>query len=224
MNETQKTKHLVERFNKYISYRKTVEKTGSSFTEQLSKKIDESGNKRTQNAHPVSGGRQHQPPKLGRAKTITDGQAAKIARYAPIIESAARKYGVPVELICGVMLQESGGNARAVSSAGARGLMQLMPQTARRFGVTNSFDPVQNIHGGARYLRFLLDRFKGDLELAVAGYNAGEANVEKHGNKIPPFRETRAYVPNVLGYTQSMINIFYAKLNHTDLPVHAKRV
>lgn len=226
MNETQKTRHLAERFNKYINYRKTVEKTGSSFTEQLTNKvnkIDESGGKKA-HTNAVSGAGRHQPPRLAKAKTITEDQAARIARYAPIIESAARKYGVPVELICGVILQESGGNARAVSSAGARGLMQLMPQTARRFGVSNSFDPVQNIHGGARYLRFLLDRFGGNLELALAGYNAGEANVEKHGNRVPPFRETRAYVPNVLGYTQSMINIFYARLNQIDLPPHAKRV
>lgn len=226
MNETAKIKNLAERFNKYIDYRKTAEKSGTSFTEQLASKASETTGIKEKKAHtpPPMAGRRYQPPKLGRAKAITQVQAQRIAHYAPIIENAARKYGVPVELICGVILQESGGNARAVSSAGARGLMQLMPQTARRFGVSNSFDPVQNIHGGTRYLRFLLDKFNGNLELALAGYNAGEGNVEKYGNKIPPFRETREYVPNVLGYTQSMVNIFYARLNSPILPEHAKRV
>lgn len=154
-----------------------------------------------------SGGLPEFPYHKAKAKTITLAQANRIAGYAPLIQDSARRHNVPVELICGVILQESGGNARAVSSAGAKGLMQLMDGTARRFGVRNSFNPAQNIEGGTKYLRFLLDRFKGDVELTLAAYNAGEGNVEKHGMRVPPFRETRAYVPNVLGYCVAMIDI-----------------
>jgi soluble lytic murein transglycosylase-like protein len=95
------------------------------------------------------------------------------------------------------MHQESSFKSRAISPKGARGLMQLMPGTAMRFGVTNVFDPRQNIEGGARYLRFLLDRFDGDVNLALAGYNAGEGAVEKYGWRIPPYAETQEYVRRI---------------------------
>jgi soluble lytic murein transglycosylase-like protein len=95
------------------------------------------------------------------------------------------------------MHQESSFKLRAISPKGARGLMQLMPMTAARFGVTNIFDPRQNIEGGARYLRFLLDRFNGDLSLTLAGYNAGEGAVEKYGWRIPPYAETQEYVRRI---------------------------
>lgn len=147
------------------------------------------------------------PQHRAKAQAITATQAKRLAQYAPIIQHCARKYNLPVELICGVMLQESGGNPRAHSPAGARGLMQLMPATARRFGVHNIHDPVQNIEGGSKYLRWLLDHFRGNVELALAGYNAGEKNVEKYGWRIPPFRETQNYVPNVLGYCLAMIQV-----------------
>lgn len=140
----------------------------------------------------------------GSLKYITGLQARRLAGYAPIIQQASQKYNVPIELICGVILQESGGNCNAVSHCGARGLMQLMPATARRLGVGNSGDPYQNVMGGTRYLRMLLDRFGGNMALALAGYNAGEGNVEKYGRRIPPFSETRAYVPNVLKYADTL--------------------
>ena len=93
---------------------------------------------------------------------------------------------------------ESSYDARAVSPKGAKGLMQLMPDTARRFGVSDPFDPEQNVRAGATYLRSLLDLFKGDTRLALAAYNAGENAVIRSGNRIPAFAETQAYVPRVL--------------------------
>jgi len=107
--------------------------------------------------------------------------------------------GVDPLLLYSVMHQESSFKSHAVSPKGARGLMQLMPGTAMRYGVTNIFDPRQNIEGGARYLRFLLDRFDGDVNLALAGYNAGEGAVEKYGWRIPPYAETQEYVRRISG-------------------------
>ena len=101
-------------------------------------------------------------------------------------------------LLRAVIVVESGFNSRAVSKRGAVGLMQLMPATATRFGVSNPYDPKQNVHGGARYLKFLIDRFGQDIRLALAAYNAGEEAVDRNGGQIPPFAETMAYVPRVL--------------------------
>lgn len=110
---------------------------------------------------------------------------------------AGTNSGVDPLLLYSVMHQESSFKSHAVSPKGARGLMQLMPGTAMRYGVTNIFDPRQNIEGGARYLRFLLDRFDGDVNLALAGYNAGEGAVEKYGRQIPPYAETQEYVRRI---------------------------
>jgi soluble lytic murein transglycosylase-like protein len=126
--------------------------------------------------------------------------AALIRQYTPIIETAAKTHGVDVALVHAVITAESGYNPRAVSRAGAQGIMQLMPGTARRFGVQNSFDAAQNIDGGVKYLRELLTMFNGNRELAVAAYNAGENAVIRHGNRIPPYAETMHYVPKVLGF------------------------
>lgn len=111
-----------------------------------------------------------------------------------IVYEAASHTGLDPCLIFSVMRAESGFNPAAVSPKGASGLMQLMPATASRFGVRNIFDPRENIHAGSRYLRWLLDRFNGDLRLALAGYNAGEGAVEFYGLRIPPFLETQNYV------------------------------
>ena len=126
--------------------------------------------------------------------------AALIRQYTPLIETAAKTHGVDVALVHAVITAESGYNPRAVSRAGAQGIMQLMPDTARRFGVQNSFDAAQNIDGGVKYLRELLTMFNGNRELAVAAYNAGENAVIRHGNRIPPYAETMHYVPKVLGF------------------------
>ncbi len=113
-----------------------------------------------------------------------------------IVESGKRNSVDPL-LLYSIMHQESSFKARALSHKGARGLMQLIPPTASRFGVTNIWDPKQNIEGGARYMRFLLDLFGGDVRLALAGYNAGEGAVMKYGYKVPPYSETQEYVRRI---------------------------
>ena len=113
-----------------------------------------------------------------------------------IVESGKRNSVDPL-LLYSIMHQESTFKSGAVSPKGARGLMQLMPFTARRFGVTSIFDPRQNIEGGARYMRFLLDLFGGNVDLALAGYNAGEGAVMKYGHRVPPYRETQEYVRRI---------------------------
>jgi hypothetical protein len=123
---------------------------------------------------------------------------AKAGQYDSIIEKAALSAAVEPNLLRAVIVVESGFNPRAVSRRGAVGLMQLMPATATRFGVSNAFDPRQNVHAGASYLKFLIDRFGKDVTLALAAYNAGEDAVERNGGQIPPFSETMAYVPRVL--------------------------
>jgi soluble lytic murein transglycosylase-like protein len=125
---------------------------------------------------------------------------ALIQRYSPIIEVASHAYGVDTALVHAVISAESAYNPSATSRAGAKGLMQLMPDTAKRYGVKNIMDPSDNIHGGVHYLRDLLVMFNGNIELAVAAYNAGENAVIRYGNKIPPFAETVHYVPKVLGF------------------------
>lgn len=120
------------------------------------------------------------------------------AQLLPMVQTLATRHGVPLPLVLAVIDVESGFQPRALSSAGAMGLMQLMPATARRYGVVDPWDPASNLEGGIRYLRFLLDLFDGDLRLALAGYNAGEGAVMRHGRRIPPFKETQNYVPAVL--------------------------
>lgn len=115
------------------------------------------------------------------------------------VQQAAAKYNLPPDLIRGVIRAESNYKVDAVSSAGAKGLMQLMPETAKELGVTNPFDIRQNVDGGARYLRQMLDRFGGDLKLALAAYNAGPGAVEQFSGDVP-FAETRQYVQRVLRY------------------------
>jgi soluble lytic murein transglycosylase-like protein len=123
---------------------------------------------------------------------------AKASQYDSIIEHAALSAAVESNLLRAVIVVESGFNSRAVSKRGAVGLMQLMPATASRFGVSNPYDAKQNVHAGARYLKFLIDRFGHDIRLALAAYNAGEDAVARNGGQIPPFSETMAYVPRVL--------------------------
>jgi soluble lytic murein transglycosylase-like protein len=126
-----------------------------------------------------------------------------IEKLVPIIANAARMHGLDAKLVHAVIRAESGYNENAVSPKGAVGLMQLIPATAERYGVTNSRDPAENISGGTRYLRDLLKMFNGNVELALAGYNAGENAVIRAGNRVPPYPETMAYVPKVLSFYRS---------------------
>jgi len=124
------------------------------------------------------------------------------AEFDKIINSCSSEFGVDRSLVKAVIHAESGYNPNAVSSKGAAGLMQLMPATAQDLRVADSFNPSDNIRGGVRYLRFLLDTFKGDVTLALAAYNAGLGNVAKHGG-VPPYEETRNYVSKVLSYQRN---------------------
>lgn len=133
------------------------------------------------------------------------GCARDPKEFENIINSCALQYGVNKALVKAVIHAESGYNPTAVSRKGAKGLMQLMPKTAQDLKVTDSFDPSDNIRGGVRYLKFLLDTFKGDESLALAAYNAGLTNVSRYGG-IPPFEETRNYVSKVLSYKNSYQN------------------
>lgn len=219
------------RINQYVSYRRQVASGGKKFAEELSR-TESSGdlfadaqndiNDVQRDSHirrnDNTGRNSRSNPQINNSKRhITVTQAERLAKYAPVIQEASQKYNVPVELVCAVILQESGGNAKAVSHCGAKGLMQLMPATAKRLGVRNSFDPVDNIMGGTKYLRMLLDEFDGNLALAIAGYNAGEGNVAKYGNKIPPFRETQAYVPGVLKYADTMWSILKQPVRRVEV-------
>lgn len=132
-------------------------------------------------------------PLASTSRHISTGNVA----YDAIIYEASTLNGLDPCLIVSVMRAESSFNRMAVSPKGASGLMQLMPATAERFGVKNIFDPRENILAGAKYLRWLLDRFNGDVRLALAGYNAGEGAVEFYGNRIPPFLETQNYVRTI---------------------------
>ncbi len=116
--------------------------------------------------------------------------------FAHVIRAAAERYGVDTRLVEAIVQTESAGNPTAVSPKGARGLMQLMPERAAELGVWDSFDPTQNVDGGVRHMRDLLQRFGGDVTLALAAYNAGEAAVRSYGG-VPPFAETREYVRRV---------------------------
>lgn len=124
--------------------------------------------------------------------------ADTLQRFRPEIESAARNNGLDPALLLAVVMEESGGNPAARSAKGAQGLMQLMPETARELGVENPEHPSQNLHGGARYLAEMLDKFSGKLDVALAAYNAGPGTVERLGGRIPDYPETQRYVKRVM--------------------------
>ncbi len=150
-------------------------------------------------------------------------------KYDQTVEDAARIYGLDSALLYAVISVESGYNPKAISKNGASGLMQLMPNIAKHYGVVDLLDPVQNLHGGAKYLRDMLILFNNDVSLAVAAYNAGETAVIRHGNHIPPYRQTMDYVPRVLNsYREYQENrprqpdvLFINGIVHSPLPLKA---
>lgn len=143
------------------------------------------------------------PPDIGGMRF---GSAARVprTRYGDLIYATARRFDVNPALVAAIVRAESGFNPRAVSPKGARGLMQVMPDTARRFGASPGrlFEPAANLEVGTRYLAWLMDRFPGDLTRVLAAYNAGELNVDRHDG-VPPFRETRDYIGRVYGFLGS---------------------
>lgn len=139
------------------------------------------------------------PPRVAPSDSVPAWAGDRALPFADTIKRAAYYYQVPTDLLYAVILTESRFKSNAVSPVGARGLMQLMPRTARALGVRDPFNPEQSIFGGARYLRRLANRFDGDIRLMLAGYNAGPGAVRKHGG-VPPFPETLQYVRKVLGY------------------------
>lgn len=145
---------------------------------------------------------------IGGAKPIPDNiQSSVIATPSELlthIQSASAKHHVDPDLIHAVIHVESAYNRYAKSGKGAVGLMQLMPATAKRMGVIDIYNPIQNIEGGTRYLRQLLNMFDNDMQLALAAYNAGENSVLRYGKRIPPFKETQAYVPKVMHIYQAL--------------------
>jgi hypothetical protein len=136
----------------------------------------------------------------------TEHWLAKSQEFDGFIERAAHQAAVRPELVRAVIVVESAFNPRAVSRRGALGLMQLRPATARRYGVSNAFDPEQNIRAGTRYLRDLMTRYGNNLELTLAAYNAGEDAVEHYGRSVPPFAETQHYVPTVMRIYQALLS------------------
>ncbi|MCR9160375.1 MAG: lytic transglycosylase domain-containing protein [Nannocystaceae bacterium] len=154
------------------------------------------------------------PAGVGRKGSVNLG-AERFHRYDTFIRGAASRYQLPESLIRAVVHTESNYHSRATSRAGAMGLMQLMPKTARALGVKDAFDPKQNIFGGSRYLRLLANRYNGDMVLVLAAYNAGAGNVQKYGG-VPPFAETRAYV-------RSVLRRFYAYERQAQLGAGSKR-
>ena len=225
----QRTDYSVDNFD-FRNAVKTIEPMAPQPTKPLAKKSNRSRTRSSAVAGKQSADSSLIAPTV-LSLPMTIGNAGALRGYTTgsaevdnfLIQSGTSN-GVDPLLLYSVMHQESSFKSHAISPKGARGLMQLMPGTAIRYGVTNIFDPRQNIEGGARYLRFLLDRFDGDVNLALAGYNAGEGAVEKYGWQIPPYAETQEYVrrisrryallrdPNAAAYAQPISRMQLTKL------------
>jgi soluble lytic murein transglycosylase-like protein len=149
------------------------------------------------NKRPGSPLRTYAVPQAPNVRVTRPIAVSRGSQYDELVDEHARLNGVRTDLVRAVMQVESGFNAYARSPKGALGLMQLMPATIQQFGVKNPFNPVENVRAGVAYLRLLLDRYQNNEELALAAYNAGPTAVDKHGQAVPPYRETRDYVARV---------------------------
>jgi hypothetical protein len=199
-----KTKETKPATSTRISDSSTSESTGGSLMVDFTRSEATPAAPTKEAPAAPSGNAQPEPPKAETAKPpepTGPGQPCTTgdAGIDTLVLAASSRFGVDPCFVVAVIDAESAGERYAVSSKGACGYMQLMPDTARRFGVTDIFDARQNIFAGTEYLRWLLDRFGGSLELALAGYNAGENAVEKYGNCIPPYAETQNYVRKIAG-------------------------
>jgi Transglycosylase SLT domain/Domain of unknown function (DUF4124) len=151
---------------------------------------------------PVEAARTYSVPSAAsEIRTTRPSSGSKATAYDDLIRQYADEHGLSHDLVRAIIQIESGFNPRAVSPKGAMGLMQLMPATASEYGVHNPFDPGENIRGGVAYFRRLLDRYNQKVELALAAYNAGPTAVDRHGQRIPPYRETQAYVRKIVSVT-----------------------
>ena len=188
------------------SITKLMNQSGVKSAKERASQLEGMLSQYTQNVQPVNG-QQTSPaafsdymkavPQNGLRFRMVPPLSAPKGEMESIVKQAASKYNIDEKLVLALVKQESGFNPNAISSAGAQGLMQLMPATAKRLGVVNPFDPVQNVEGGVKHLKGLLAKYRGNLVLALAAYNAGGGNVDKYGG-VPPFKETQNYVKNIL--------------------------
>ena len=157
------------------------------------------------NKRPGSPAPTYSVPQAPAVRTTRPAAAARSSEYDDLIVEHAERHGVRTDLVRAVMQVESGFNPHARSSKGALGLMQLMPTTIQQFGVMNPFNPIENVRAGVAYLRQLLDRYGNNEQLALAAYNAGPTAVDRHGQAVPPYRETKAYVARINQMTKGRL-------------------
>lgn len=207
--ENQRQKNLIFKKKEQLLFDKVTNSSSKLKKFKIYKYVDRSGkfnfgDKRKHPGFKSFSLQKYRPRSKPRARIIGKGKALGYEKgkrvYGAIIRNISNKLGVSANLVHAVINAESAYNSQAVSSAGAVGLMQLMPATAKRYGVSNRRDPIQNIKGGTQYLRYLLKLFDGDLRLTAAAYNAGENAVLKYNRNVPPYKETQNYVVKVLNF------------------------